>query len=593
MAIARELEAADPLHRHRRGGRGLRRVRCRGLRRRAGRGAGGRARRGDAGGQRMIVFDRVSKRYANGREALTQRQLQRPQRRDGVPDRPLRRGQEHGAEADRAARATDARRRAGATAKNPSTLKSRHIAAFRRGIGVVFQDHKLLADRPVYDNVALPLAVAATPLKEIDKRVRAALDQVGLLGKERALPLELSVGEQQRVGIARAVVSKPPLLIADEPTGNLDPDLSLEVMRLFRRFQDVGVTVVVATHDLHLVREFGQRVIVLEHGASAGRCRAIRCRAWWPPDERRPSPAAGTLQALLGSLGRLARSPFATLLTLLVIALALALPAALRAVRDQRPGGDRQFRQRGRRLGVSQDRRAARQGAAAGAGARSGAPDVAAVTLISADKGLEDFAPTPASAMRSRPCKENPLPHVLHVRPRAAASSAPALESLRRYFARLARSGPGAGRLGMGDALQRHPRGAAAAADHRGRARSGSACSRSSATPSAWRSRPARRDRGDEARRRLERFRAPAVPVHRRAVRARRRAARVGHRRHGRCGARRAGGDARAALRQPLRCSRASRARTSASCSAPGSLLGWLGAWISAARHLRSIEPRA
>ena len=118
--------------------------------------------------------------------------------------------------------------------------------------------------------MALPLAVAGAPLKEMDKRVRAALDQVGLLGRERALPQELSVGEQQRVGIARAVVSKPPLLIADEPTGNLDPDLSLEVMRLFRRFQDVGVTVVVATHDLHLVREFGQRVITLEGGRLLG-----------------------------------------------------------------------------------------------------------------------------------------------------------------------------------------------------------------------------------------------------------------------------------------------------------------------------------
>jgi cell division transport system ATP-binding protein len=151
-----------------------------------------------------------------------------------------------------------------------TALYSDDIAAFRRRIGVVFQDHKLLADRPVYDNVALPLAVAATPLKEIDKRVRAALDQVGLLGKERALPQELSVGEQQRVGIARAVVSKPALLIADEPTGNLDPDLSLEVMRLFRRFQDVGVTVVVATHDMHLVREFGERVLTLDNGTLQG-----------------------------------------------------------------------------------------------------------------------------------------------------------------------------------------------------------------------------------------------------------------------------------------------------------------------------------
>ena len=217
----------------------------------------------------MIVFDRVSKRYATGREALTNVSfsihngemvfltgrsgagkstvlklialLERPTRGSVVVN-----------------------------GKNTRALKPRHIAAYRRRIGVVFQDHKLLADRPVFDNVALPLAVAGAPLKEIDKRVRAALDQVGLLGRERSLPLELSVGEQQRVGIARAVVSKPPLLIADEPTGNLDPDLSLEVMRLFRRFQDVGVTVVVATHDLHLVREFGQRVIVLEGGHLQG-----------------------------------------------------------------------------------------------------------------------------------------------------------------------------------------------------------------------------------------------------------------------------------------------------------------------------------
>jgi cell division transport system ATP-binding protein len=149
-------------------------------------------------------------------------------------------------------------------------LKARHIPAFRRQIGMVFQDHKLLADRPVFDNVALPLVVAGAPLKEVDKRVRAALDQVGLLGKERMLPAELSVGEQQRVGIARAVVSKPPLIIADEPTGNLDPDLSLEVMRLFRRFSDVGVTVLVATHDQHIVRDLAKREIVLASGEIQG-----------------------------------------------------------------------------------------------------------------------------------------------------------------------------------------------------------------------------------------------------------------------------------------------------------------------------------
>src|SRR5580704_13240310 len=150
--------------------------------------------------------------------------------------------------------------------QNTSGVKPRGIPHFRRQIGVVFQDHKLLHDRPVADNVALPLVIAGVPRREIDKRVRAALDQVGLLGREKSLPLELSTGEQQRVGIARAVVAKPTLLIADEPTGNLDPDLALETMRLFKRFNDVGVTVVIATHDVHLIEQFGARRIVLGEG---------------------------------------------------------------------------------------------------------------------------------------------------------------------------------------------------------------------------------------------------------------------------------------------------------------------------------------
>jgi len=118
----------------------------------------------------------------------------------------------------------------------------------------------------VGDNVALPLIIVGVAKREIDKRVRAALDQVGLLGKEKIRPLELSTGEQQRVGIARAVVAKPSLLIADEPTGNLDPDLALEIMRLFKRFNEVGVTVVIATHDVHLIDQFGARRIVLGDG---------------------------------------------------------------------------------------------------------------------------------------------------------------------------------------------------------------------------------------------------------------------------------------------------------------------------------------
>jgi len=127
----------------------------------------------------------------------------------------------------------------------------------------------LLHDRPVADNVALPLIIAGVPRREIDRRMRAALDQVGLLGKESSGPLELSTGEQQRVGIARAIVAKPPLLIADEPTGNLDPELALEIMRLFKRLNDVGVTVVIATHDVHLIEHFKSRRIVLGGGRVA------------------------------------------------------------------------------------------------------------------------------------------------------------------------------------------------------------------------------------------------------------------------------------------------------------------------------------
>jgi cell division transport system ATP-binding protein len=150
--------------------------------------------------------------------------------------------------------------------ESTASIKPRGIPQFRRQIGVVFQDHKLLHDRPVADNVALPLIIAGTPKREIDKRVRAALDQVGLLSKEKSRPLELSTGEQQRVGIARAVVAKPRLLIADEPTGNLDPDLAIEIMQLFKRFNDVGVTVVIATHDVHLIERFSARRIVLDDG---------------------------------------------------------------------------------------------------------------------------------------------------------------------------------------------------------------------------------------------------------------------------------------------------------------------------------------
>jgi cell division transport system ATP-binding protein len=150
--------------------------------------------------------------------------------------------------------------------RNTGGISRRQVPAFRRGLGMVFQDHKLLGDRTVFDNVALPLVIAGAGSREIGRRVRAALDQVGLLGKENLPPVMLSSGEQQRVGIARAVAARPPLLIADEPTGNLDPELSLEIMYLFARLNRVGVTVLVASHDLPLLERLGYRRIALGDG---------------------------------------------------------------------------------------------------------------------------------------------------------------------------------------------------------------------------------------------------------------------------------------------------------------------------------------
>lgn len=150
--------------------------------------------------------------------------------------------------------------------QNTQQVTRRRIPAYRRQIGMVFQDHKLLCDRPVFDNVALPLVIAGVGPREAARKVRAALDQVSLLHKEKQSPETLSSGEQQRVGIARAIVSRPKLLIADEPTGNLDPDLSLEVMRIFRRFNEVGVTLLIASHDIALIDQLGCRRIALADG---------------------------------------------------------------------------------------------------------------------------------------------------------------------------------------------------------------------------------------------------------------------------------------------------------------------------------------
>ncbi|CAA9891774.1 transporter subunit: ATP-binding component of ABC superfamily [Candidatus Methylobacter favarea] len=150
--------------------------------------------------------------------------------------------------------------------QNLNQAKERQIPFLRRKVGLIFQDYKLLQDRTVFDNIALPLVIAGYGHPEIARRVRASLDKVGLLGKEKKYPPSLSGGEQQRVGIARAVVNKPPMILADEPTGNLDPELSAEIMLLFEQFQQVGVTVLIASHDILLVTKMNRRVLKLDHG---------------------------------------------------------------------------------------------------------------------------------------------------------------------------------------------------------------------------------------------------------------------------------------------------------------------------------------
>jgi len=149
---------------------------------------------------------------------------------------------------------------------NLNNLSRQRIPFLRRNIGIIFQDHQLLFDRPVFENVALPLQIQGYRPQEIAKRTRAALDKVGLLHKEKSLPITLSGGEQQRVGIARAVVHKPMLLLADEPTGNLDPMLSREIMQIFVDFNQVGVTVLVASHDLRLIEELDKPRLTLNAG---------------------------------------------------------------------------------------------------------------------------------------------------------------------------------------------------------------------------------------------------------------------------------------------------------------------------------------
>jgi len=217
----------------------------------------------------MISFERVSKRYGNGHDAL--RDVSFDMSRDELVFLTGHSG---------AGKSTllrlimlmeqPTRGRIVVNGNDLSQVGRRGVPAHRRGVGVVFQNHRLLFDRTVFDNVALPLTIAGYDEREVGRRVRAALDKVGLLEHERAMPVTLSGGEQQRVGIARAVVGRPPVLLADEPTGNLDPTLSAEIMQLFADFARVGVTVLIASHDMALISRLRHRIVTLREGRLVG-----------------------------------------------------------------------------------------------------------------------------------------------------------------------------------------------------------------------------------------------------------------------------------------------------------------------------------
>jgi len=213
----------------------------------------------------MIAFNQVSKRYPDGYEALKQVSFE------------LAKGEmaflsgHSGAGKSTLLKLIAAIERPTSGSvlvnnQNVSVLKKGALPYLRRNIGLIFQDHKLLFDRNVFDNVLLPLQICGFDHRESGKRVRAALDKVGLLNREKSNPIALSGGEQQRLCIARAIVNRPSILLADEPTGNLDAEYAQEIMAIFNSFHQVGVTLLISTHDAEMLRNSHVRVIALKHG---------------------------------------------------------------------------------------------------------------------------------------------------------------------------------------------------------------------------------------------------------------------------------------------------------------------------------------
>lgn len=351
-----------------------------------------------------------------------------------------------------------------------SRLKSREVPFLRRQIGMIFQDHHLLMDRTVYDNVAIPLIIAGASGDDIRRRVSAALDKVGLLDKAKNFPIQLSGGEQQRVGIARAVVNKPAVLLADEPTGNLDEALSEGILRLFEEFNRVGVTVLMATHDLGLIssrpyrvltlsdghlhggirvnkrdamnqiRQFGSKFDRLRNaagGGGGGRNAPKRPKAAPNPASRKSNVFNEQVRyAWHGALQDLKSTPLATFLTVMVIAISLTLPSVCYMVYKNVSSAASQYYP-SPQITVYLEKTLDDDAAARVVGQLQAEQGVDKVNYLSRDEALGEFRNWSGFGGALDMLEENPLPAVAIVVPKLDFQSTEALNTLRDRVSRI------------------------------------------------------------------------------------------------------------------------------------------------------------